>query len=374
MFSSREELTEGLRNSGYIVDSVTANTVHLASALHKPVLLEGPAGSGMTQLAYAVADAARTIVERLQCYQGISEDKAIGKFDESLQQLCVDLKAKSTSVEWDGIQIELHGRRFFSAGPLLRALEYKNPCVLLIDELDKVDHAFEAMLLELLSAWQLSIPKLGTVKAERIPFVVLTSNEESASAIPCVAAVSICALSTRQQNVRLKLVRLRTPDSSREFHAGMAGLAKALRGWSLEKPPSISEILDLAQALKVLGEERVTPEMRDLSVTPNRQEHLTTARPNTTWRLRAALQAPGRIRPCSCCSGVWLASLCDLPQGRSRSHATDASNRRTSRSPGPLQYQRERIRRSALPGVAQPQISGRPQIGGGSLSGGRRRN
>src|SRR5258708_11555819 len=144
MFSSREELTEGLRHSGYIVDSVTANTVHLASALHKPVLLEGPAGSGKTQLAYAVADASGTIVERLQCYQGISEDKAIGKFDESLQQLCVDLKAKSTSVDWDGLHVELHGRRFFSAGPLLRALEYKNPCVLLIDELDKVDPAFEA--------------------------------------------------------------------------------------------------------------------------------------------------------------------------------------------------------------------------------------
>jgi MoxR-like ATPase len=112
------------------------------------VLLEGPAGSGKTQLAYAVAGAAGTIVERLQCYQEINEDKAIGKFDESLQQLCVDLKAKPTSVEWDGLQVELHGRRFFSAGPLLRALEYKSPCVLLIDELDKVDQAFEAMLLE----------------------------------------------------------------------------------------------------------------------------------------------------------------------------------------------------------------------------------
>ncbi|HEY1263932.1 MAG TPA: AAA family ATPase [Terriglobales bacterium] len=151
MFSSREELTEGLRNSGYIVDSVTANTVHLACALHRPVLLEGPAGSGKTQLAYAVAEAANTVVERLQCYQGISEDKAIGKFDESLQQLCVELKARATSVEWGGLQVELHGRQFFSAGPLLRALEYKTPCVLLIDELDKVGQAFEAMLLELLS-------------------------------------------------------------------------------------------------------------------------------------------------------------------------------------------------------------------------------
>jgi len=178
MFSSLEEVTEGLRHSGYIVDSVTTTAVYLAATLHKPVLLEGPAGSGKTQLAYAVAEAADTKVERLQCYQGISEDKAIGKFDESLQQLCVDLKARSINVEWDALQVELHGRKFFSAGPLLRALEYKNACVLLIDELDKVDQAFEAMLLELLSVWQLSIPKLGTVRAESVPFVVLTSNEE----------------------------------------------------------------------------------------------------------------------------------------------------------------------------------------------------
>jgi len=264
MFSSFEELTEGLRHSGYIVDSVTTTAVYLAATLHKPVLLEGPAGSGKTQLAYAIADAASTVVERLQCYQGINEDKAIGKFDESLQQLCVDLKAKSSSVEWGGLQVELHGRRFFSAGPLLRALEYKSPCVLLIDELDKVDQAFEAMLLELLSVWQLSIPKLGTIKAESIPFVVLTSNEERRIGDPLRRRSFYLRVEHPTAEREAEIVRLRTPDSSREFHAGMAGLAKALRGWSLEKPPSISEILDLAQALKVLGKEQVTPEMRDI--------------------------------------------------------------------------------------------------------------
>jgi MoxR-like ATPase len=264
VFSSLQELRQRLRATGYIADPVGTSTVYLAACLHKPLLLEGPAGSGKTQLAYAVADAASTIVERLQCYQGIGEDKAIGKFDEPLQQLCVDLKAKSTSVEWNGLQIELHGRRFFSAGPLLRALEYRNPCVLLIDELDKVDPAFEAMLLELLSAWQLSIPKLGTVKAESIPFVVLTSNEERRIGDPLRRRSFYLRVEHPTAEREAEIVRLRTPDSSHEFHAGMAGLAKALRGWSLEKPPSISEILDLAQALKVLGEERVTPEMRDL--------------------------------------------------------------------------------------------------------------
>src|SRR5712672_2965635 len=95
VFSALQELERGLRESGYIADSVATTTVFLAACLHKPLLLEGPAGSGKTQLAYAVADAASTVVERLQCYQGINEDKAIGNFDESLQQLCVDLKAKS---------------------------------------------------------------------------------------------------------------------------------------------------------------------------------------------------------------------------------------------------------------------------------------
>jgi SpoVK/Ycf46/Vps4 family AAA+-type ATPase len=144
VFSSFEEVSERLRSTGYIADSIATTTVYLAAKLHKPLLLEGPAGSGKTQLAYAVAASADTTVERLQCYEGINEEKAIGKFDESLQRLCVELKAKSTSVDWESLQTELHGQQFFGAGPLLRALQCERPCVLLIDELDKVDHAFEA--------------------------------------------------------------------------------------------------------------------------------------------------------------------------------------------------------------------------------------
>jgi hypothetical protein len=144
VFSSLEEVGQRLRATGYIADSIAATTVYLAARLQKPLLLEGPAGSGKTQLAYAVADAAGTVVERLQCYDGINEEKAIGKFDEPLQRLCVGLKSKSGTVDWESLQTELHGQQFFSAGPLLRALRYEKPCVLLIDELDKVDHAFEA--------------------------------------------------------------------------------------------------------------------------------------------------------------------------------------------------------------------------------------
>jgi ATPase family associated with various cellular activities (AAA) len=144
MFSSLDEVGTRLTSTGYIADSIATTTVFLAARLHKPLLLEGPAGSGKTQLAYAVADAANTTVERLQCYEGINEEKAIGRFDESLQRLCVELRSKSAAADWELLQAELHGQQFFSAGPLLRALQFEKPCVLLIDELDKVDHAFEA--------------------------------------------------------------------------------------------------------------------------------------------------------------------------------------------------------------------------------------
>ena len=264
MFSSIEKLDQGLRISGYIADAVTSIIVYLASQLHKPVIVEGPAGSGKTQLAYAVAAAARTTVERLQCYQGINEEKAIGKFDEALQRLCVELKAKSGDIDWPSVRTELHSQEFFNAGPLMRALLSENPRVLLIDEIDKVDQEFEAMLLELLSVWQLSITKLGTVRARSIPFVVLTSNEERRIGDPLRRRSFYLRVEHPTAEREAQIVALRTPGSSAEFHAGMAGLAKALRGWSLEKPPSVSEILDLAAALKILGHEQVTSDMRDV--------------------------------------------------------------------------------------------------------------
>jgi MoxR-like ATPase len=263
VFLSLSELGESLRATGYIADSVATTTVYLSAKLDKPLLLEGPAGSGKTQLAYAVARAANTSVERLQCYEGIGEDKAIGKFDESLQRLCVELKARVSDVDWELLKRELHGEQFFCAGPLLRALQYEKPCVLLIDELDKVGHAFEAMLLELLSVWQLSIPKLGTIQAKSIPFVVLTSNEERRIGDPLRRRSFYLRVEHPTAEREAEIVALRTPEASAEFHAGMAGLAKALRGWSLEKPPSVSEILDLAQALRILGANKVTAEMRD---------------------------------------------------------------------------------------------------------------
>jgi MoxR-like ATPase len=264
VFASIQDTQKALISVGYITDEVTTTTVFLAAQLEKPVLLEGPPGSGKTELAYAVAKATGAEVERLQCYEGINEEKAIGKFDESLQRLWVELLSKSGNLNWETVKHEIHGLQFFAAGPLLRALQHETRCVLLIDELDKVDQAFEAMLLELLSVWRLSIPKLGTIKAQTIPFVVLTSNEERRLGDPLRRRSFYLRIEHPTPEREATILQLRTPDAPAEFHHGMAGLAKALRAWSLEKPPSISEMLDLAQALQALGKVRITPEMRDI--------------------------------------------------------------------------------------------------------------
>ncbi len=168
MFSSSIDLSQKLLASGYVIDENVLTVIYLAANMRRPLLIEGPPGCGKTELAYAVARTAETHVERLQCYVGINEDKAIGKFDEALQRLFLEARVAQLSGDWDAIRQDLHGLEFFTKGPLLRALLHEKPCVLLVDEIDKVDHEFEALLLEILSDWQLSIPKLGTVRARTV--------------------------------------------------------------------------------------------------------------------------------------------------------------------------------------------------------------
>src|SRR6266571_1021201 len=265
MFSSSMDLSQKLLASGYVIDENVLTVIYLAANMRRPLLIEGPPGCGKTELAYAVARCAETNVERLQCYIGVNEDKAIGKFDEALQKLFLDAGTSQFGSDWEAIRQRLHSLEFFTKGPLLRALLYEEkPCVLLVDEIDKVDHEFEALLLEVLSDWQLSIPKLGTVKAKTVPFVVLTSNEERRIGDPLRRRSFYIRFDHPSINRELQILALQTESDARTVHAQIAGLARALRGWSLEKPPSIAEMLDVAQALEILGIEEILPEHRDL--------------------------------------------------------------------------------------------------------------
>ena len=265
MFESFDELMERLKATGYFIDPVMTRIVFLAAKLQKPLLLEGPAGSGKTQLAVSVAQAAGTHIERLQCYRGVTEDKAIGRFDESLQRLYMEFsKGNGESGNWRELQANLKGRDFFRPGPLMRALECEKPCVLLIDELDKVDEGFEALLLEILSAWQLSIPEFGTVEAKSIPFVVLTSNEERRLGDPIRRRSLYVRVEHPTPEREAEIIASRTPGAGVEFHREIAGIARSFRNYSLEKPPSVSEMIDFANALRLMGTDHVTEEQRDV--------------------------------------------------------------------------------------------------------------
>ena len=233
--------------------------------MHRPVLLEGPAGAGKTELAASVARAYRVPLLRLQCYQGINEEKAIGQYDKSLQELYVLLTSKSDrATDWTEIKREVTSRAYFIAGPLLEAIEQNQRCVLLIDEIDKVDYAFEAMLLELLSVWTLSIPKMGTVYATSIPHVFLTSNQERRLGDPLRRRSFYLVVEHPTAEREAAIVARRTPDADEKTHRFIAGLAKSLRAYTMEKPPSISEMNDVALAMQLLGIEQIRPEHKDI--------------------------------------------------------------------------------------------------------------
>jgi len=265
MFASPSETLTALKSVGYFTDIRTATAVFLAGSIHRPILLEGPAGAGKTELASSTAQTLRVPLLRLQCYQGIDEEKAIGQYDRSLQELYVLLMSKSTeSPDWAQIKREITSRAYFMAGPLLEAIEQDERCVLLIDEIDKVDYAFEAMLLELLSVWTLSIPRMGTVRATSIPLVFLTSNQERRLGDPLRRRCFYLVVEHPDAEREAAIVARRTPHVGAATHCFIAGLAKSLRAYTLEKPPSISEMNDVTMAMELLGIDRILPEHKEI--------------------------------------------------------------------------------------------------------------
>ena len=264
MFATPHNVAIGLHEAGYATDPVLVQIIWLATRMQKPILIEGPPGTGKTYLAQAFAAAARADLIRLQCFEGITEKQAIGSFDEALQRLFLETQAEAIDRQWEKLRLQLHTLDFFTRGPLLQAVLQPKPVVLLIDELDKVDQKFEALLLEILSDWQITIPKLGTVKAQTIPFVVMTSNQERRLGDPLRRRSLYQRIEHPDVKKEAEILDIRTVEAPLELKAQAVGLAQALRGYNLVKPPSIDEIVQFVRALQLLGRSEIRPEDRDV--------------------------------------------------------------------------------------------------------------
>ncbi len=251
MFRPVGRVLEGLRGAGYLADSTTGTVVHLATALGKPVLVEGPAGTGKTQLAKSVALAAQKPLIRLQCYEGLDESKAIYEWDYRRQLLQLQLHQGGSTANLDATGI--FGEEFLLSRPLLAAIRSAEPVVLLIDEVDRLDIESEALLLEVLSDYQISIPEFGTVTARHIPQVFLTSNNSRDLSEALKRRCLFLHLGYPSVEREAEIVRLHVPELAGHLATEIAELAAVLRNADLKKPPSIAESLDWARTLLTLG-------------------------------------------------------------------------------------------------------------------------
>jgi MoxR-like ATPase len=239
-----------LATHGYLADKRTATAAYLADALQKPLLVEGPAGVGKTELAKAVATALGAELIRLQCYEGLDEARALYEWNYRKQLLRIQASRESS---WEEAEVDIFGADFLLERPLLRALRRVDPTVLLIDEVDKADIEFEALLLELLSDFQTTIPELGTIQATRRPYVVLTSNATRELSEALKRRCLYLHLDYPDAAREREIVLVRVPEASAEFAAKVVRTVRALRGLGLRKPPSISETIDWTRTLLALG-------------------------------------------------------------------------------------------------------------------------
>jgi MoxR-like ATPase len=246
-----DRVLKGLRGAGYLADTTIATVVHLAAELGKPVLIEGPAGTGKTQLAKSAALAAGKRLIRLQCYEGLDESKAIYEWDYRRQLLQLQLHQGGSGQNLDATGI--FGEEFLLSRPLLAAIRSEDPVVLLLDEVDRLDIESEALLLEVLSEYQVSIPELGTVTARHIPQVFLTSNNSRDLSEALKRRCLFLHLGYPTVDREAEIVRLHVPGLSDHLAREIAELVALLRKADLKKPPSIAESLDWARTLLLLG-------------------------------------------------------------------------------------------------------------------------
>ena len=251
-FDSTDAIDAGLREAGYLADPATANVVFLADRLDKPVLVEGPAGTGKTELAKSVARMSGSRLIRLQCYEGLDEAKALYEWNYRRQLLRVQADQGSER-GWADVAGDIFTEDFLLARPLLEAIQADEPVLLLIDEVDRVEIETEALLLEVLSDWQVSIPELGTVVATRIPLVFLTSNNTRDLSEALKRRCLYLHLDYPDAARETEIVKTRVPAIADELAAQVAAVARSIRGLDLTKPPSISETLDWARTLVLLG-------------------------------------------------------------------------------------------------------------------------
>jgi MoxR-like ATPase len=248
-----EEARSGLGAVGYLADESTALVAFLAGRLGKPVLVEGPAGVGKTELAKALARATGRALIRLQCYEGLDEAKALYEWNYRKQLLRI--QTESADAGWEDVRDDIFGEEFLLARPLLTAISAAQPVVLLIDEIDKTDQEFEAMLLEVLSDFQISIPELGVVEARTRPLVLLTSNNSRELTEALKRRALYLWLDYPTVERELEIVRLHAPELDERIARKLVEVIHLVRSLDLKKPPSIAESIDWARALLLLGAE-----------------------------------------------------------------------------------------------------------------------
>ena len=255
-FATIDELEAALRDASYLPDRGLATALFLGLRLEKPLLLEGEAGVGKTEAAKAIATALGARLIRLQCYEGLDVAHAVYEWNYSRQLLHIRAAQEGTVDE-----AELFGPEFLIRRPLLEAIESEGPVVLLIDEIDRADDEFEAFLLEVLSDFQITIPEIGTIRAERRPAVVLTSNRTRELHDALKRRCLFHWIGHPSLEREIEIVRLRVPGVPERLAAQAAAFVRGLRGLEHAKPPGVAETIDWAQALAALGRQELDAEV-----------------------------------------------------------------------------------------------------------------